>query len=117
MNALDFVFAPHNYLPSSFPLPFTIPATSSSSSLVAVVSDVAKVTATATVTPTEALLTPTEPPSTYNTSTPLGFLLYVVAQTQKIFASGAEGGIFLGGPTRSYWVLTIFMVHISKYLF
>ena len=110
MNALDFVFTPHNYLPNNFPFPFTIPATSSlSSSLSTAATDVATVTTSAPVLPTETLLA-AEALSTYNTSTPLGFLLYVASQSQRIFVSGSAGGIFFGGPTRSYWMLTLFMV-------
>jgi hypothetical protein len=108
MNALDFVFAPHNYLPDSFPFPFTVPATSSSS-LITTLTDVATVTTPAVAIPTEEALA-TDALSTYNTSTPFGFLLYLVAQLQQIFVSGSAGGIFFGGPTRSYWMLTLFMV-------
>lgn len=109
MNALDFVFTPHNYLPNSFPFPFTIPATSSS--LIKTATDVATMTtpAAAAALPTETDL-PADALATYNTSTPLGFLLYIAAQSQRIFVSGSAGGIFFGGPTRSYWMLTLFMV-------
>lgn len=117
MNALDFVFTPHNYLRNNFAFPFTIPATSSStSSLITAASDAATVTTSAPVLPTETILA-AEALSSYNTSTPLGFLLYVAAQSQRIFVSGSAGGIFFGGPTRSYWMLTLFMVcpHLSGY--
>ena len=67
-------------------------------------------------TPTAAVALPTETvlaadvQATYNTSTPLGFLFYVVAQSQRIFVSSSAGGIFFGGTARSYWMLTLFMV-------
>ena len=108
MNALDFVFTPHDHIRKNFHFPFTIPATSSS--LISAATDVVTVTVSAPVLPTETLLG-TDELSTYNTSTPLGFLLYVVAQSQRIFVSGSAGGIFFGGPTRSYWMLTLFMVY------
>ena len=109
MNALDFVFTPHNYLPTNFPFPFTVPATSSS--LIKTATDVATITTpvAAAALPTETVLA-ADAVSTYNTSTPLGFLLYVAAQSQRIFVSGSTGGMFFGGPTRSYWMLTLFMV-------
>ena len=110
MNALEFVFTPHNYLPSNFPFPFTVPA-ASSSSLIKTATDVATITtpAVAAALPTETVL------ATYNTSTPLGFLLYIASQSQRIFVSGSAGGIFFGGPTRSYWVLTLFMVRTHSH--
>ena|SRR5208282_2093903 len=109
MNALDFVFTPHNYLPTNFLFPFTVPATSSS--LIKTATDVATITtpAAAAALPTETVLAE-DVLLSYNTSTPLGFLLYVAAQSQRIFVSGSGGGIFFGGPTRSYWMLTLFMV-------
>src|SRR5208282_5382068 len=94
MNALDFVFTPHSYLPSNLPFPFTVPATSSSS-LFGTVTDVATVTTPAVVIPTEGALA-TDALSTYNTFTPLGFLLYVVAQSQRVLFSGSVGSIFFG---------------------
>ena len=109
MNALDFVFTPHNYLPSNFPFPFTVPATSS---FITAATDVTTVTTSAAVA-TEAALASTEAVAQYNTSTPLGLLLYVAAQSQKIFMSGSPGGILFGGSTRSYWMLTLFMVRLS----
>jgi hypothetical protein len=110
MNALEFVFTPHNYLPSNLPFPFTIPATSSS--LVAASSDVATfTTSVATITTETALILDVAP--TYSAPAPLGFLLYIVAQLQKILASGLTGGTLFGGPTRSYWILTLFMVSSS----
>lgn len=109
MNALEFVFTPHNYLPNNFPLPFTVPATSSS--LIKTATDVATITtpAAAGALSTETILS-SDALATYNTSTPIGFLLYIAAQSQRIFVSGSTGGIFFGGPTRSYWILTLFMV-------
>jgi hypothetical protein len=107
MNALEFVFTPHNYIRNNFPFPFTIPATSSS--LTAVSTDVATATTSVATIPTEVALT-LDVASTYNTSTPLGFLLYVSAQIQKIAASSLTGETLFGGPTRSYWMLTLFMV-------
>ena len=112
MNALDFVFTPHNYLASHFAFPFTVPATSS---LITAATDVSTVTTSAAVA-TEAALASAEAISGYNTSTPLGFLLYIAAQSQKIFVSGSPGGILFGGPTRSYWMLTLFMVRLSVIL-
>jgi hypothetical protein len=109
MNALEFVLTPHNYLPSHFPFPFTIPATSS---VITAATDVATVTTSAAVMPTESLLASADVLSAYNTSTPLGFLLYVAAHSQRIFVNGSAGGIFFGGPTRSYWMLTVFMVSL-----
>jgi hypothetical protein len=109
MNALEFVFTPHNYLPTNILFPFTVPATSSS--LIMNAADVVTIT-----TPTAAVALPTETvlatdvQATYNTSTPLEFLFYVVAQSQRIFVSSSAGGIFFGGPARSYWMLTLFMV-------
>ena len=109
MNALEFVFTPHNHLPNDLPFPFTVPATSSS--LIKTAIDVATITipTAAAALPTETVLAADALP-TYNTSTPLGFLLYLAAQSQRIFVSGSTGGFFFGGPTRSYWVLTLFMV-------
>jgi hypothetical protein len=102
MNALDFVFQPHNYIPTNLPFPFTVPATSSL--LRAAASDVATVT---TAAPTE---TAAADGVAFNVSSPLGFLLYVAAQSQKLFGTGAQGGLLFSGPTRSYWLLTLFMV-------
>lgn len=110
MNALEFVFTPHSYLHSNLPFPFTIPATSSS--LIAASSDVATVTTSVATITTEAELA-LDVASTYSASAPLGFLLYVAARLQKIFASTLTGGILFGGPTRSYWMLTLFMVPTS----
>lgn len=104
MNALDFVLAPHNYIPINFAFPFTVPATSS---LLIAASDVATVT---TAAPTAAAGASDET-AAYNTSSPFGFLLYVAAQSQKLFGSGTQGGMLFSGPTRSYWMLTLFMVH------
>jgi hypothetical protein len=109
MNALEFVLTPHNYLPSHFPFPFTIPATST---IITATTDVATVTTSAAIMSTESLLASTEAIPTYNTSTPLGFFLYVAAHSQRIFLNGSAGGIFFGGPTRSYWMLTVFMVSL-----
>lgn len=114
MNALDFVFTPHNYLPSNFPFPFTVPATSSL--ITAASGDVSTVTTPAAALATGAALAATEAISSYNTSTPIGFLLYIAAQSQKIFVSGSPGGILFGGPTRGYWMLTLFMVRLSVIL-
>ena len=115
MNALDFVLTPHNYLPSNFPFPFTVPG-ASSSSLIETATDVATTTTptAAAALPTETVLA-TDALATYNTSTPLGFLLYIASQSQRIFVSGSAGGIFFGGPTRSYWVLTLFMVRTHSH--
>src|SRR5271170_7391697 len=114
MNALDFVFTPQNYLPSNLHFPFTIPATSTSS-LITTATDVATLTSAAAL-HTEAVSS-SDTFVQYNTSSPLGFLLYVAAQSQRIFVSGSAGGIFFGGPTRSYWMLTLFMVcsNFSEY--
>jgi hypothetical protein len=103
MNALDFVFEPHNYIPTNFPFPFTVPATSSL--LSATASTVATVT---TAAPTETA--GADGAVAFNVSSPLGFLLYVAAQSQKLFGTGAQGGLLFSGPTRSYWLLTLFMV-------
>lgn len=108
MNALDFVFAPHNYLPSNFPFPFTVPATSS---LLSTASDVITVTTSSATIPEKTVLPSLEPLPAYNASNPFGFLLYVAAQSQRMFASGSANGFLFGGPTRSYWVLTLFMVN------
>jgi hypothetical protein len=107
MNALDFVFAPHNYLPNNFPFPFTIPATSS---LLDVTSDIVTVTTSIATIPATTVLPSPEPISAYNTSSPLGFLLYVAEQSQRILVGGSANGGLFGGPTRSYWMLTLFMV-------
>lgn len=106
MNALEFVLTPHKYLPSDFHFPFTIPATST---IISSTTDVATVTTSAAVM-SESLRASTEAIPTYNSSTTLGFFLYAAAHSQRIFLNGTAGGIFFGGPSRSYWMLTIFMV-------
>jgi len=114
MNALDFVFTPHNYLPSNFPFPFTIPATST---LADVASDVITVTTSIATIPEKTVLPTPETLPSFNTSSPLGFLLYVAAQSQRILVGGSTSGGLFGGPTRSYWMLTLFMVeHIIRML-
>jgi hypothetical protein len=103
MNALDFIKLPF----STEGLPFTIPATSS---LVTATANVVAGTTSAAVLPSNTIRPFTEGASAYNTSTPVGFLLYVAAQSQRLLVSGSAGGILFGGPTRSYWILTLFMV-------
>jgi len=111
MNGLDFVFHPHLYITDIWgKVPFTIPATLTETISTAT-TDVARVTTSPATIASEALAAVSSDfGSTYNTSTPLGFLLYVASQSQKIFFSGSAGGMFFGGPTRSYWMLTLFMV-------
>jgi len=111
MNALEVVFHPHLYITDIWgKVPFTIPATLTET-ISSATTDVARVTTSPATLASEALTTiGSELGSTYNTSTPLGFLLYVASQSQKIFVSGSAGGMFFGGPTRSYWMLTLFMV-------
>jgi len=108
MNALEYLFTQIPFTTEG--LPFTIPATAS---LVAATTNVAAATTSAAVLPTEAARSLADTASAYNTSTPIGFLLYVAAQSQRIFVSGNAGGILFGGPTRSYWILTLFMVYLS----
>jgi hypothetical protein len=107
MRALDFVFRPQDYVSDTSGLPFTIPATAAPSGESSTVETLTKMLSAAT--PTQAAMVQDTMP-TFNTSTPVGFLLYVFAQTQKAFAAGPAGGIFFGGPTRNYWMLTLLMV-------
>jgi len=109
MNALDFVFNPLRDFTSVYSLPFTIPATASK---LVTAANVATATTSPAALPSEAVVAAADAFTQYNTSTPMGFLLYVAAQSQKVLLNGAAGGILFGGPTRSYWILTLFMVHI-----
>jgi hypothetical protein len=108
MNALDFIFNPEKLSFTTEGLPFTVPVTRSA--LVTATANAAAKTTSAAVLATDTARTIAEAASTYNTSTPIGFLLYVAAQSQRIIGSGSAGGILFGGPTRSYWMLTLFMV-------
>jgi hypothetical protein len=98
---------PHNYL-NYLPtyIPFTVPATSS---LPTAAADVATVT---TAAPTETAAGP-DGAMTYSMSSPFGFLLYVAAQAQKLWGPGTMGALLFSGPTRSYWILTVFMVCLA----
>jgi hypothetical protein len=106
MNALEFVFTPHISLPTNLPFPFTVPATST---LITTTTNVATAV-------THAIAVPTEPiagagmESPYNIYTPLGFLLYIASQLQRILESGSTFGVFFQAPTRSYLMLAAFMV-------
>jgi len=109
MNALEFVFTPHKYFPQNFPLPFTVPATSS---IASAASEIVTVTTSLATIPEKTVLSSPETATAYNTSSSLGFLLYVAAQSQRLFLGGWNNGGLFGGPTRSYWMLTLFMVFV-----
>jgi hypothetical protein len=112
MNALDFVFTPHNYIPSNFPLPFTVPATSTL--VAAALSDVAKATTSMATALTNVETTSSGPEFQTVNAGPMGFVLYLVGRLQQMFATSQTNAIFFSGASRNYWVLTLFMVLLDR---
>ena len=111
MNILDFVFSPHKYLAIDVvsTLPFSVPATASA--LAPTPADIETFTTLAAAIPT-GTIAPVDAGPTYNTSTLSGFLFYLTAQWNRIFTSASTGGMLFGGPTRNYWMLTLFIVSV-----
>jgi len=104
MNRFDFLYT-RLALPPTFQfVSFTVPPTSCL--LVAASSEVPTLT---TAAPTEAAAS-SDGPMVYNASWPFGLLLYVSAQSQKLFGSGTQAGQLFERPGWDYLILTLLTV-------